>query len=212
MERLVGTLGYWNYPLAFLFSIVESFPVIGVLIPGQQVMLIVGGFFGRDHLPQTIAVCAIGAVIGNFVGYWLGRRYGKIFFSRYGDAFGLGRTELRYLEKQVAKNGPLFVIIGKFHNMTRAFVPFIAGSAGMHAKGFWIYNVIGSVLWAATIISLSVLFANHYRIILDYIGYVFLAIIATFISYVALFRRKEFARYMEEKRLEIEEKIEESKR
>lgn len=175
-------------------------------------MLMVGGFFGRDHLPETIAVCSVGAVIGNFVGFWLGRKYGKAFFVRYGDVFGLGRTELRYLEKQVRKNGPAFVILGKFHNMTRAFVPFIAGSGGMHAKGFWTYNVIGSILWSATIISLSVLFANHYRTILDYVGYAFLALFGTIALYVALFRREDFRRYLDEKRLEIEEKLEESKK
>ena len=45
VETVVVSLGYWNYLLAFVFSVVESFPVIGVLVPGMQVMLIVGGFF-----------------------------------------------------------------------------------------------------------------------------------------------------------------------
>ena len=71
VEVLVNSWGNWNYLVAFGFSIVESFPVIGVLVPGMQVMLIVGGFFGKDHLPETIAVCAAGAIVGNFVGYAL---------------------------------------------------------------------------------------------------------------------------------------------
>lgn len=87
METLVNSWGNWNYLVAFVFSVIESFPVIGVLVPGMQVMLIVGGFFGRDHLPETIAVCAMGAIVGNFVGYALGKRYGKAFFKEYGDTF-----------------------------------------------------------------------------------------------------------------------------
>jgi membrane protein DedA with SNARE-associated domain len=206
IEALVLSLGNWNYLVAFVFSVIESFPVIGVLIPGQQVMILVGGFFGKEHLPEMIAVCAAGAIIGNFVGYALGKRYGKSFFREYGDTFGLGRTELKYLEKQVAKNGPLFIIVGKFHNMTRAFVPFIAGSGGMHPKRFWPYNVLGSILWAATIIVLSVAFVKYYRTILDYIGYAFLAFILLFMAYVWFFRRESFLKYLEEKRIEIEGK------
>lgn len=206
MEMLVNSWGSWNYLVAFAFSVIESFPVIGVLVPGMQVMLIVGGFFGRDHLLETIAVCAVGAIVGNFIGYALGKRYGKAFFREYGDAFGLGRTELKYLERQIAKNGPWFIIFGKFHNFTRAFVPFVAGSAGMRPGRFWLYNVIGSIVWAATIITLAVAFASYYKTILDYVGYVFFSLILLFSAYVWFFRRDAFKRYLEEKRLEIEEK------
>jgi len=47
MEKQIHLLGNWNYLIAFISSIIESFPVIGVLVPGQQIMLIVGGFFGK---------------------------------------------------------------------------------------------------------------------------------------------------------------------
>lgn len=57
-ETVVLALGNWNYLIAFAFSVIESFPVIGVLVPGLQVMLIVGGFFGKEHLLETIAVAA----------------------------------------------------------------------------------------------------------------------------------------------------------
>lgn len=209
MEGVVNSLGNWNYVVAFVFSIIESFPVIGVLVPGMQVMLIVGGFFGRDHLPETIAVCAAGAIIGNFVGYALGKRYGKSFFREYGDAFGLGRTELKYLERQISKNGPTFIILGKFHNLARAFVPFIAGSAGMLPGRFWPYNVAGSVIWSATIITLAVAFASYYKVVLDYVGYAFLSAILIFAVYVYFFQREAFMKYWEEKTLEIEEKVKE---
>lgn len=145
-------------------------------------------------------------MIGNFIGYALGKRYGKKFFREYGDAFGLGRTELKYLERQIAKNGPIFIILGKFHNLTRAFIPFIAGSAGMKPGRFWTYNIIGSVVWACTIITLAVLFASYYRTILDYVGYAFLAFLAIFVGYVWFFRRDAFLKYLEEKRQEFEEK------
>lgn len=52
-------IGNWNYLLAFVFSIIESFPVIGTMVPGMQVLLLIGGFFGREHLAEMIAVTAV---------------------------------------------------------------------------------------------------------------------------------------------------------
>ncbi len=71
---------------------------------------------------------------------------------------------------------------------------------------FWAYNVVGSIVWAATIVTLAVAFASYYRMILDYVGYAFLALVLGFSAYVWFFRREALLRYWEEKKLEIEEK------
>lgn len=207
MERQIHLLGNWNYLIAFASSIIESFPVIGVLVPGQQVMLLVGGFFGKIALAQIIVVAIIGAIIGNALGYFLGKWYGESFLEKYGDWFGLGRTELKYLRKQIEKNGAWFIIFGKFHNFTRAFVPFIAGSMGMHTGKFWLYNIIGSVLWATTIVILGVVFVIYYKIILAYISYILMGILALVALYIALFKREAFKVYLREKEQEMEEKL-----
>lgn len=157
MEKQIQMLGNWNYGIAFASSIVESFPAIGVLVPGQNIMLLVGGFFGKQgniELVWMIGIAIVGAMIGNALGYFLGKWYGEDFLLKYGDWFGLGRTELKYLGKQIEKNGAWFIIFGKFHGFTRSFVPFIAGSMGMKTGRFWLYNTIGSILWATTIIIL----------------------------------------------------------
>lgn len=81
--RQINALGNWNYLIAFTSSIIETFPVIGVLVPGQQVMLLVGGFFGKTALWEVIVVAIIGAIIGNAIGYFLGKRYGNAFLEEY---------------------------------------------------------------------------------------------------------------------------------
>lgn len=214
MEKQIHLLGNWNYLIAFTSSIVESFPVIGVLVPGQQIMLLVGGFFGKlGHLQlgYMIIFAISGALIGNAIGYFLGKWYGTDFLERYGDWFGLGRTELKYLRKQIEKNGAWFVILGKFHNFTRAFIPFIAGSMGMHTGKFWIYNIIGSILWAGTIITLGVAFVTYYKTILSYFSYVLGGMIISVIIYVYFFKREAFMACMKEKEQEIEDKAREVK-
>ena len=202
----IQTLGTWNYLIAFLASMLESFPVIGALLPGQQVMLLVGGFYGRDHIVGVLALSVVGACLGNAAGYFLGKYMGLAFFETYGQSFGIGRTELRYLHGSIEKNGAWFVILGKFHNLTRSFVPFIAGSMGMASARFWVYNILGSVLWATTIIGIGIVFSENYKTILDYIQYIVLGIFIAFIGYVYFFRKDAFLKYVQEKSDELDER------
>lgn len=75
--------------ILFLTSMVESFPVIGVLVPGQQIMLVVGGFYAQKFLVLAIVASSLGAALGNWAGYVFGARYGRQFLDNYGEAFAL---------------------------------------------------------------------------------------------------------------------------
>ncbi len=85
--ELIKTLGYWNYLIAFLSACIESLPIIGTAVPGMNIMILVGGFWARDHFLFTILAAIIGAMLGNYLGYWIGKWYGKELIDRYGDWF-----------------------------------------------------------------------------------------------------------------------------
>lgn len=210
VRGIVLSLWNWNYFVVFLSALIESFPVLGVVVPGQNILLIAGGFFAEQSTSHLIYVCIVssfGAILWNSIGYFLGKVYGKDFFREYGMWFGIGETEVKYLEKWIKKWGPVGIILWKFHNVARAFVPFIAGSMGMKSKAFMIYNVIGSVIRSVTIIILGVLFAKTYETIIDYIGYIFLWIMILMWLYIWKFKRAAFLKYVEEKNEEINRKI-----
>lgn len=207
IRTIIESLGYWNYLIIFVTSIVESFPVIGVIVPGQNILLIVGWFFSeisRENLYYTIPIASLWAIIANYIWYFLWIFYGEVFFKKYGLWFGIGQTEVKYLKKWVKKWGAWGIIFGKFHNLTRAFVPFIAGSMNMHHKSFFIYNIIGSIIWSTTMIILWVLFAEFYESIIDYFPYIMMTIMVCVWIYIYRFKKKEFLKYMEEKNKEIE--------
>ncbi|MDD2487565.1 MAG: DedA family protein [Candidatus Gracilibacteria bacterium] len=203
----IELIGNWNYAILFSSSIIESFPVLGVVVPGQNIMLAVGGFFGKNNLIPVIIVTIFGALIGNYLGFILGVKYGDGFFKKYGDWFGIGKTELKIFKKQIEKNGAWFIIFGKFHNFTRAFIPFIAGSMGMKHKNFWIYNLIGSVIWSISIISLGVVFVQFYKNILKYFPYLLGFLLIILALYIFFFKKNEFMDYLKDKNQEINEKI-----
>lgn len=207
---MVKTLGNWNYFIAFLSACIESLPIIGTLVPGMNIMVLVGGFWGKIGFLQlffTIVFASFGAMIGNYVGFWMGQKYGKYIIENYGEWIGIGTTEQKILEKQIAKNGFWYIVLGKFHGTLRAFIPFIAGASNMNKKNFWLYNAIGSIIWAICINLIGVFFIQNYEIILDHIGKITTFILFGIIAYFFFFKKDSLKAYWEEKNREIEEKI-----
>ncbi len=198
-------LGHWNFLIILVTSFVESFPVIGILVPGQQIMLVVGWFYGQSSFLLAVLWACIGAILWNWVGYWLGVKYGLRFLDTYGDVFALGKTEQKILSKRIRENGAVFIIFGKFHNFTRAFVPFLAGSFSMKNNSFWLYNIIGSIFWSFSILVLGVFFTTYIDIVLNWISWFFLAVFIGIIGYIALYKRKEFMEYLHDKQKELQE-------
>lgn len=174
--EMIHMIGNWNYLVAFLSACIESLPIIGTAVPGMNIMILIGGFWAPGHLIPTLVCASVGAMIGNYAGYWLGKKAGKDIIEQYGDWIGMGKTEEEILHKQLEKNGFWYIVLGKFHNFTRAFIPFIAGTGGMQEKKFWIYNMIGSIIWATSVNLLGVFFIDHYEAILDNIGKIMFAL------------------------------------
>jgi membrane protein DedA with SNARE-associated domain len=198
------SIGHWNALLIFFVSSIESFPAIGVLVPGQQVLLVIGGFYWKEQCIFSVLSAALGASVGNWLGYIIGVRYGKYYLSKYGHIFSLGITEQKILKPKIEKNGAWFIILGKFHNFTRAFVPFLAGTFQMTGKNFWKYNIIGSFLWAFIMVILGVFFTTYYETILKYVNFVFLGWLILFWLYIYFYKRKDFEQYIQDKLKELE--------
>jgi membrane-associated protein len=196
-------LGIFNTILIATISALESFPAIGVMVPGQQLLLIVGWLYGQEHFILACVSASIGACIGNWVGFFLGQKFGKQLLKKYGSAFWIGTTEQEYLEPKIKNNGAWFIILGKFHNFTRAFIPFMAWTLWMWWAAFWKYSIIGSILWSCIILSIGVFATRYITRILDLIGYIFFGILIFFILYILIFKRSEFKNYLDKKSKEL---------
>ncbi|MDD4151946.1 MAG: DedA family protein [Candidatus Gracilibacteria bacterium] len=206
IKNEVQNLGYWNYIIVGISSAIEGFPVLGIVIPGQNIMMIVGGFFGTKYIYYTIIAGTIGAILGNEAGFLLVKNYGEKFLNKYGDYFGIGKTESKYLRSWVEKYGSFAVILAKFHNVARAFMPFVLAGANMKHKTFFLYNVIGSIVRSSTMICIGVVFAANYEKIVDYMGYIIAGIMLLSFAFIYFFKKEAFMIYLNEKQAEIEEK------
>lgn len=214
LEEIIYLLWNRNYLIAFLTAFLESFPVLWVVLPWQNIMLLVWGFFGVQNswiFTIMILISIIWALLWNYIWYFLWIYYWNSFFEKYWDWFWMGKTEVKYMSSWIKKHWWWMIVVGKFHNLARAFVPFIAGSMWMKSKSFWIFNLIWSVLRASIIIVLWVFFASYYEIFIEYIRYILLFLMVLVGLYIYFFKKESFKKYWKEKEQELENKINKKK-
>jgi len=210
IESIINLLWYWNYLIIFLSWLIEWFPVLWVVVPGQNILIIVWGFFGKIstlNLVYSIIVASLWAIISNGIWFLLWKAYWVKFFEKYGLWFWIWETEVKYLKSGIKKWWATWIIVGKFHNLARAFVPFLAWTMNMENKIFWIYNIIGSIMRAIIMVVLWVFFAEYYETIINYIWSIFLWIMVLTGLYLWFFKKEAFKKYLLEKNEEMERKI-----
>jgi membrane protein DedA with SNARE-associated domain len=138
-----GALG-----VVFLAAIIEAVAVLGILIPGTPILMAVAGaaaMAGQPMLP-FLALSVAGAVIGDFLSFWVGKRFsGRLrgvwpFSSRPALMENAGNFFERY--------GFYSVALCRFVPVLRSTVPLVAGMAGMRQRRFVIANVASALVWA----------------------------------------------------------------
>lgn len=157
LTDLITRLGQWGYFLIFVVATAESAAFLGLLVPGESVVLIAGFLAGQGVLDvdALIVIVAAGAVLGDTLGYELGRRLGRPWLSRHGNRFGLDDERLKKADAFFGRHGGKAVFLGRFVGFARALVPFVAGSVRMRYAGFLLYNALGASLWTTTVVLLG---------------------------------------------------------
>jgi membrane protein DedA with SNARE-associated domain len=157
LVNLVGRLGHWGYLVIFLGAMLESAAFLGLLIPGEGLVLVAGFFAAQGllDLGDLIVIVTLGAVLGDNIGYEMGRRIGRPALEHYGSRFGLSHARIERAQAFFARHGGKAVFLGRFVGFARALVPFLAGSSRMRYWEFFSYNVLGAALWSPTILLLG---------------------------------------------------------
>lgn len=87
------------------------------------------------------------AILGNFVGYWFGRKFGHALLGREKDSWFLKRKHIEAAHEFYKKKGGFAITIARFLPVVRTFVPIIGGVVKMDFKQFAFYNILGAVIW-----------------------------------------------------------------
>jgi membrane protein DedA with SNARE-associated domain len=156
VSNLVQTFGY---PLLFLAVAAESG---GVPIPGETALIAAAVLAsqGKLHIELVIPLAALGAIVGDNIGYLIGRRGGRWLLERPGAFERQRRDALRYGESFFERHGPKAVFLGRFVLGLRVWASWLAGATRMRWRSFAFWNALGGICWA-TAIGLLAYFLGH---------------------------------------------------
>jgi membrane-associated protein len=161
LAALVQQYGPWIYGLLFLIIFCETGLVVTPFLPGDSLLFVAGTLWAASamdvHLLVVLLILA--AVLGDTVNYLIGAYLGpKVFHweqSRFFNRRALDKTHEFY-----ERHGGKTIIIARFVPLIRTFAPFVAGIGRMTYRKFLTYNVVGGVLWVASLIYAGYFFGN----------------------------------------------------
>lgn len=170
--NLVGRLGHWGYLIIFVAAALECSAFLGLVVPGESIVL-VSGFFaalGLLDLGHIVIIVSAGAILGDSIGYELGRRLGRSWLLRYGRWIGLRQAHIDRVDAFFERHGGKTIFIGRFIGFLRALAPFIAGSSRMHYSRFLFYNAAGAILWSTTFVLLGYFMGASWQVAERWMG------------------------------------------
>jgi membrane protein DedA with SNARE-associated domain len=147
VSHLVETFGY---PLLFVAVAAES---SGVPIPGETGLITAAVLASRGKLQieLVIAIAAAGAIVGDNIGYVIGRKGGRWLLERPGRFRRQRLQALELGEPFFQRHGPKAVFFGRFILGLRVWASWLAGATKMHWRSFVLWNALGGICWATGI-------------------------------------------------------------
>ena len=148
-NSLLSLHGIVALAIIFLLPALESSVFLGFVIPGETAVIL-GGVLAFEHrvsLPAAIAAGILGAIVGDSIGYVVGREFGRRILDSKTGRF-IKKDHVRLAEEFIARRGGVGVFLGRFAAALRAIIPGLAGMSGMRYRTFAIFNVIGGITWA----------------------------------------------------------------
>lgn len=159
---IADSIGLYTYAIVFMVAALESTPIIGTFTPGTLMLVFFGFLVSMTNvlLIPCIFAAVLGAVVGDYVGYLLGR-YGSRFFKEHKGLLRLSHLELG--KAYFAKHGGKSIFIGRFVGPIRPIVPLVAGATRMSMRRFLPLNIASALLWATLLITVGYFVGEQWR-------------------------------------------------
>ena len=153
LATVIANYGWFTYAILFAIIFCETGLVITPFLPGDSLLFIVGAFAANGDINIFIIICTlvVAAILGDTVNYFVGSCVGDRLYqlenSRWFKKAYLLRTE-SFFEKYGAKT----IVIARFIPIVRTYAPFVAGAARYRYKEFFMFNVLGALLWVISLV------------------------------------------------------------
>jgi membrane-associated protein len=196
LNEVIQDYGVWTYLILFLIIFCETGLVVTPILPGDSLLFAAGALAAISGSPLNVLflffLLSVAAILGDTVNYWIGSYIGPRAFrskSRF-----LKREYLDKTHEFYEKYGGKTIIIARFVPIVRTFAPFVAGVGSMTYWRFFLYNVVGGVLWVAICVFAGYIFGNipfvkkNFSIVV--LAIIFISILPGVIEYVRSRKRR----------------------
>jgi membrane protein DedA with SNARE-associated domain len=189
LHPIIAQHGYWA---VFLIVMLESG---GLPFPGETALILAtayAGATGNLDLYYVMAAAASGAIIGDNIGFWIGRTWGARLLLRYGRFIHLPESRLKLGQYLFDKHGAKIVFFGRFIALLRIFAALLAGVNNYAWGTFLFYNAAGGIIWAVLMGTGGYLFGDAIHRVSGPLGIAALiAIVAGVFGCMYVIRREE---------------------
>ncbi len=186
MDRVLSLIEHYGY-LVILFGVMlES---TGVPLPGETILLAAGVLVkgGRLDLGDVIVFGILGAVVGDQIGYWVGRGGGRSFVLRWGRYVFITPQRLGRAEAFFEKHGGKAVFLARFFSGLRVFGALVAGISRMRWGTFILYNALGGAVWATAVVLVGYFLGSSIGLVERWLGRATLVLFALLALVVAFY-------------------------
>lgn len=191
LSDLIATYGYG------LVALIVALESTGLPLPGEATLLTAAIYAGTTHrlsIVGVIAAAAAGAILGDNVGFWIGREAGYRLLVRYGPRIGITEGKIKLGRYLFMRHGGKVVFFGRFVAVLRALGAFLAGANRMPWASFLVYNAAGGIVWSALYGGAAYALGAQVHRFLGPIGYVALGLAVIAIGVGWFFLRSHEAR------------------
>jgi membrane protein DedA with SNARE-associated domain len=148
LKHLFATYGYWSV------AVILSLESMGLPLPGETALVLAAVYAAAHHdmsITGIMAAAVAGAIMGDNVGYWVGREFGYRLLLRYGAYIRLTPARIKLGQYLFLRHGRKVVFFGRFIPILRVLAGLLAGMTRMPWRQFLIANAAGAVLWVAVV-------------------------------------------------------------
>jgi membrane protein DedA with SNARE-associated domain len=190
-QWLVDLFSRYGYAVVFVGVLLEN---AGVPVPGETTLLAGAALaqMGRLSLFWVIVCATCGAVLGDNIGFAIGRRGGRKLAERHGSKIGLTPGRLRQFDRFFDRFGAPTVFIARFVTGLRVFCAVLAGGSGLPWRTFLFYNAAGAIVWSIAIAAVGYSLAYSWDTLERWIGRTggFALAVVVIIAVVAYVRKR----------------------
>ena len=146
---LTDLFARYGYAVVFVGVLLEN---AGAPVPGETMLLAGAALarFGSLRLTWVIATAILGATLGDNLGFFIGRRGGRVLVERYGAMIGMTRAHLAKFDRFFERHGAKTVFVARFITGLRVLGALLAGASRLTWSRFLVFNALGAVVWATT--------------------------------------------------------------